>query len=78
MRCMPPRSLPSGSPTAGNLTLCLTLTLTLTSPTGFVVGAVLQAVLNIADLVRPQVLYFGGCVGAAGWNALVAAPVNFP
>ncbi|CAM9892462.1 unnamed protein product [Ectocarpus sp. 6 AP-2014] len=45
---------------------------------GFVVGAVLQAVLNMADLVRPQVLYFAGCVGAAGWNALVAAPVNFP
>ncbi|CAN0531619.1 unnamed protein product, partial [Ectocarpus sp. 8 AP-2014] len=47
-------------------------------PLGFVVGAVLQAVLNMADLVRPQVLYFAGCVGAAGWNALVAAPVNFP
>ncbi|CAN0117169.1 unnamed protein product [Pylaiella littoralis] len=45
---------------------------------GFVVGAVLQSVLNAADLVRPQMLYFVGCVGAAGWNALVAAPVNFP
>ena len=46
--------------------------------TGFVIGAVVQSVLSIADLVRPQVLYFWGCFGAAAWNALIAAPVNFP
>lgn len=44
---------------------------------GFVVGAVMQSILNAADLVRPQMLYFMGCVGAAGWNALVAAPINY-
>ncbi|CAM9590188.1 unnamed protein product [Scytosiphon promiscuus] len=44
---------------------------------GFVVGAVLQSIFNAADLVRPQMLYFMGCVGAAAWNALVAAPVNY-
>ncbi|CAM9271882.1 unnamed protein product, partial [Laminaria digitata] len=45
---------------------------------GFVVGAVSQSILNVADAVRPQSLYFMGCLGAALWNALVAAPVNFP
>lgn len=45
---------------------------------GFVVGAVLQSALNVADLVRPQLLYFFGSVAAAAWNSLIAAPVNYP
>lgn len=56
----------------------ITLASPIGTPSGFVVGAVLQSVLNAADLVRPQMLYFVGCIGAAGWNALVAAPINYP
>lgn len=37
-----------------------------------------QSVLNMADLVRPQVLYFIGSMAGAVWNLLIAAPVNYP
>lgn len=40
---------------------------------GFVIGAVSQSVFNVAD-----VMYFTGSVGAAVWNALLAASINYP
>jgi len=49
--------------------------LTIAVQIGFVVGAVVSAVLNIADRMRPQRVILAGCVGAAVANlALVVAP----
>jgi MFS family permease len=48
--------------------------LTIAVQVGFVVGAVVSALLNVADRVRPQLLMLGGCVGASLANvALVWA-----
>ncbi|MGH2694828.1 MAG: MFS transporter [Actinomycetota bacterium] len=45
--------------------------LTIAVQLGFVVGAVVSAVLSLSDVLSPQRVIIAGCVGAAGVNALL-------
>ena len=47
--------------------------LTIAVQLGFVAGATVSSVLNLADIVSPRVVLLGGAVGAALANALLAA-----
>jgi MFS family permease len=46
--------------------------LTIAVQLGFVAGALVSAVLNVADVVRPRLVILAGAAGAAGANALLA------
>ncbi len=46
--------------------------LTIAVQLGFVVGALASSVINLADVVAPRFVIFGGSVGAAAANALLA------
>jgi MFS family permease len=45
--------------------------LTIAVQLGFVAGALISSVLNVADVVDPRIVIAGGTLGAAGANALV-------
>ena len=47
--------------------------LTIAVQIGFVTGAVVSSVFNLADVVAPRHVILGGAVGAAGANTLLAA-----
>ena len=47
--------------------------LTIAVQLGFVAGATVSSVLNLADIVSPRLVLLGGAVGAAAANALLAA-----
>jgi MFS family permease len=47
--------------------------LTIAVQLGFVAGALVSSVLNIADVVPPRVVVLAGALGAAGANALLGA-----
>jgi MFS family permease len=47
--------------------------LTIAVQLGFVAGALLSSVGNVADVISPRLVILGGSLGAAGANALVAA-----
>jgi MFS family permease len=47
--------------------------LTIAVQLGFVTGAVVSSVLNVADVVSPRLVILAGSVGAAGANALLTA-----
>jgi MFS family permease len=46
--------------------------LTIAVQLGFVAGATVSSVLNLADIVSPRLVLLGGALGAAGANALLA------
>jgi MFS family permease len=47
--------------------------LTIAVQLGFVAGALVSSVLNVADVVAPRVVVLAGALGAAGANALLGA-----
>ena len=47
--------------------------LTIAVQLGFVAGALVSALLNLPDQIRPQLVVFGAAVGASAANALVAS-----
>jgi MFS family permease len=47
--------------------------LTIAVQLGFVAGALVSSVLNVADVVTPRVVVLAGALGAAGANALLGA-----
>ena len=47
--------------------------LTIAVQLGFVAGALVSSVLNVADVVAPRVVILTGAAGAAAANALLAA-----
>jgi MFS family permease len=47
--------------------------LTIAVQLGFVAGALVSSVLNLADVVAPRLVILGGAAGAAGANVLLAA-----
>ncbi len=47
--------------------------LTIAVQLGFVTGALVSSVFNIADVIAPRLVILGGAAGAAGVNALLAA-----
>jgi MFS family permease len=47
--------------------------LTIAVQLGFVAGALVSSVLNVADVVAPRLVILGGAVGAAAANALLGA-----
>jgi MFS family permease len=47
--------------------------LTIAVQLGFVLGALVTSLLNVADVVSPRLVVFGGALGAAGANGLLAA-----
>jgi len=51
--------------------------LTIAVQLGFVAGALISSLVNLADIVPPRFVIFGGCVGAALANISLAAADSF-
>jgi MFS family permease len=47
--------------------------LTIAVQLGFVAGALVSSVFNVADVIAPRLVILGGAAGAAGVNVLLAA-----